>query len=247
MDAPFAFVTVAVLVAFTTMAAIGFGGVILSLTLGALVLPIDQLLPLLVPVSCLVTGALVVRGWRQIDRRLLLGTLLPLMIPGAALGFALFQWASGAWLARAYGVLVVLLAAVELRRALAPAADGQAPAPLGRGAAAGWIGAAGVVQGVFASGGPLLVYAVSRMGLDKGAFRSTLSMVWLALNVGLTAAYLLNGRLSADALPRLAVLLPVAVLALALGEALHHRLDPRRFRVAVQALLLVAGGALLLK
>lgn len=85
------------------------------------------------------------------------------------------------------------------------------------------------------------------MGLEKSTFRTTLCAVWLTLNIGLLAGFLIDGRLNADALPALAVLLPAGGVALALGHAIHDRLDPARFRIAVQALLLFAGGALILK
>jgi hypothetical protein len=58
---------------------------------------------------------------------------------------------------------------------------------------------AGVIHGIYASGGPMLVYAVGREGLTKKVFRSTLSMVWIVLNVILVARFLLAGDYDREA------------------------------------------------
>ena len=77
-----------ILLAYTLEAITGFGSIVIALSLGALLLPIDQLLPVLVPLNIGMTGYLVSRHWRLIDRRLLLGTILPGMLTGAILGLS---------------------------------------------------------------------------------------------------------------------------------------------------------------
>ena len=103
---------------------------------------------------------------------------------------------------------------------------------------------AGVTHGLFASGGPLLVYSLSGVALDKARFRATLICVWLTLNSLLTLIFAIDGSLL-PALPRIAAFLPVAISGVSLGEWLHHRISEQRFRVAVFLLLLVTGIALL--
>lgn len=58
--------------AYTLEASTGFGSIVIALSLGALLLPIDQLLPVLEPLNIGMTGYLVSRHWRLIDRGLLL-------------------------------------------------------------------------------------------------------------------------------------------------------------------------------
>lgn len=81
-----------ILLAYTLEAVTGFGSVVIALSLGALLLPIDQLLPILVPLNICMTGYLVHRHRQQIDRRLLLGTLLPGMLIGTLLGYWLLPY-----------------------------------------------------------------------------------------------------------------------------------------------------------
>jgi hypothetical protein len=102
------------------------------------------------------------------------------------------------------------------------------------------------MHGMFSSGGPLLVWALGKSLPDKRAFRATLSCVWLVLGSALTFAYALNGRLDGSTLRATAALLPVLGVAIAAGEWAHHRLDERRFRVLVYALLLGSGASSLL-
>jgi uncharacterized membrane protein YfcA len=100
---------------------------------------------------------------------------------------------------------------------------------------------AGVVHGLFSSGGPLLVWALGRSPIEKSAFRATLSAVWVVMASTLTLAYAWNGRVGRSSLAASAALLPVLAVSLAAGEWLHRRLDGERFRALVYSLLLVAG------
>jgi len=232
-----------VLLAFVTEAATGFGATVITLTLAAHFLRVDLILPVFVPVGLVLSVVIVARQRAHVDGALLSRSVLPLMGAGVAIGLAVFDHVSSAGLRLALGVFVVAVALQglwQLRpRPAGGAADARPPLPAAvRGAA---LVGAGVIHGLFASGGPLLVWALGRSALGKGAFRATLSSVWLIFGVVLVASYAWRGLLGADSLRASAALLPVLALALALGERLHHRLDELRFRRVVYALLLVAG------
>jgi len=245
VNASYAIAAGLVLVSFSTGALAGFGSVIIALTLGAHTQPIEWWVVRLVPLNLFLNGYLVLRHGAHADRRLVLTRVLPLMGLGAAGGYAVAGLLSGPTLKVAFGVFVVVLAAKELLVAakILPTPTRPLPGPLG----GALMTLAGVIHGIYASGGPLLVYTLSRAGLMKASFRSTLAVIWLALNVALTAAFLISGRLDEAALVDVLSLLPVVVLATALGEWGHHKIDEARFRVVVFTLLLVAGGALVLR
>ena len=230
-----------VLLAFGIEATTGFGATVIAVALGAHVLPMHALLPRLVPLGLVLSTYLVLRHRAHIDRRLLLLGVLPPMGVGLVLGLALFERASNAALQRAFGVFVLLVAARELwrlrRRESSP---GRRLPALAEGAA---LVGAGVIHGVFASGGPLLVYALGRRGLAKERFRATLSSIWLTLGVALVVAYARQGLLDRDSLLATAGLVPVLGPAILAGEWAHGRLDELRFRRAVFALLLAAGAS----
>jgi uncharacterized membrane protein YfcA len=233
--------------AYVTQAVTGFGAVVIALSMGALFLPVQTLVAALVPLNVLLTAYLTFRYFRMIDLALLLRRLLPLMAAGVAAGFALQRYLAGDWLRLLLGLLVALLALRELFRLLItkepPRQDGTSTSP----GVLAWFFSSGIIHGIWASGGPFLVYGLSRLPLDRAAFRSTLSAVWLSMNICLSVAYFIEGRITSEINAIILFLLPALPLGLWAGEILHHRVSESRFRVATFALLLVAGGALLYK
>ncbi len=230
-----------ILLAYTAEAVTGFGSIVIALSLGALLFPIDWLQTLLVPLNICMTGYLSWRHRRHIDRRLLIRLVLPFMLVGTLLGVVWQPWLSGALLKAFFALLVLWFALRELWRAARGIAVRQRPPWWAR----GWVVMAGVSHGLFASGGPLLVYALAGVALDKARFRATLILVWFVLNSVLTLVFLYQGRLQ----PQLGLVLaylPLIPLGVVLGEWLHRRVDEAAFRLWIYRLLVLAALALLL-
>jgi uncharacterized membrane protein YfcA len=165
-----------VTVAFFVEAAAGFGSIVVALTIGALFFPMPSLLGWLVPVNLVLSGYLVARGVKRLDWKFLLSSVVPLMTVGLVAGMWLARATDTAWLKPVFAVFVVAVAAHQL-------ASTTAPVPLSRPVASAVLLAAGVVHGVFATGGPLTVFVASRTLPDKTAFRATLAVVWVVLNL----------------------------------------------------------------
>ena len=234
-----------VLTAFTVEAALGFGATLISVALGSIFLPIDALLPSLVPLNLAISFWLVARYWRQVDVPFLTRRLLPLMALGLPAGIALYRVADAAVLKRLFGVFLVVVSAIELRRMRS--AQGASPAPLSRVVEVAMLIAGGVVHGAFATGGPMAVYVTSRAVGDKGAYRATLCVLWAALNVVLLGSYAWGGDLDAGAMTLSGALFPSLALGLVLGEIAHHRVPVATFRAAVFVALALAGVMLLVR
>lgn len=244
-DIHFALVLLFVFLGFTTQTVAGFGAMLIALTLSMQLFPVDILLPLLVPVSVIQSTAIVVRHRDDVDWRLIFVTILPVMAVGVAGGLAVAERVEGPVAKYAFGVLVCVFASRELWR-LRPAASDSTGAPLPSLLGGLGIFGAGLTHGVYACGGPLLVYVVGRLGLKKGIFRATLTAVFLILNIGMTTFYVVRGRLGTEELPKIAATLPVLVACLFIGEFVHDRIDEHRFKVVVFSLLLLAGVTLLI-
>ena len=104
-----------------------------------------------------------------------LGIMLFFMIIGMFAGLWLFDILPVKILMIAYGIVVVLIGAKKL---LLPSKK-KLPVPWNYGA----LLLAGVMQGMFTSGGPFLVlYAADAME-DKREFRATVSTIWTVLNI----------------------------------------------------------------
>ena len=227
---------------FTVQTMVGFGGNVITLALGALVAPIELLVPLIVCMSLLNTSAVLIRNYREVLVGLLVKRVLPLMVLGAVGGQAVIRYLQGPALELGYGAMVVVISARELWLARPGVAAPSEPlGPVGGGA--GILGA-GVIHGIYASGGPLLVYVLGREGLPKGPFRSTLISVFWTMNLALALTFVAQGRLTPSHLGQVAWLVPGVALGLFVGQWGHDRVDEERFRLLVNTLLVLVGSSL---
>lgn len=230
-----------VLFAFVAEASLGFGSTLITVTLGASLVPLHDLLPAFVPLNLAASIWILGRNTRVVDTALLTRTILPWLALGLPAGLLAFLHLDAAPLARILGVLVAVLAAREL---LARNPSPLPPHPL---AARAMLVAGGLAHGAFGSGGPFVVYVAGRMRLDKEAFRATLAVLWIVLSLLLLAVYFADGRLTPAALARSAAMAAAAAAGLVVGDRLFRRIPPERFRILVFSLLLVAGLALLVR
>ncbi|MDQ1257992.1 MAG: uncharacterized protein QG656_2600 [Candidatus Hydrogenedentes bacterium] len=231
-----------IVLAHTIETVTGFGCTIVALALGVYFVPVEVLVVTLVAIGWLQSAWLVARGFRVIRWRLFFTRILP----GAALGFPVGIWAFGILdseqLKLVLGGFVTIIAALELVRLFR---SGEVGKPLKPALGFALLGAGGFFHGLFASGGPPIVYFTSREIHDKGAFRATLSWLWLLLNSTLLVTYAVSGRLDREPLELAAFLLPALVTGILAGEILHRRVNELAFKKAVQLLLLATGLMLL--
>ncbi|MFN7701797.1 MAG: sulfite exporter TauE/SafE family protein [Deltaproteobacteria bacterium] len=222
-------------IAFTIETALGFGATLITVALGAFFLDLGRILPALVPLNLLVSGYLAVRYAAHIERRFLFTRLLPRMALGLPVGIYAFGALDASMLKRAFGVFLVAVSTLELRRAATPAPrlDPWTEWAL--------LLAGGAIHGAFATGGPMAVYVTSRVLADKQAYRATLSALWTLLNVAMLASYAWQGELDGSTAGLALGLGPSIVIGMVAGELLHARVPARTFRAVVFAMLCVAG------
>lgn len=239
------FLCAVVLLAFVVESAAGFGATIVTVTLGAQLLPLDVVLAAFLPVNVLLSLVLTARNASAVDRPLLLRRILPWMGLGTAIGLVFARFRGAEWIKLVFAGFVIVLALAELIALRARESERREPLP--QPVAAGALSLAGVIHGLFACGGPLVVYVVGRSLHDKARFRATLSALWLVMNVVLVATMAFDGSLRRDTLVTSATLIPPLAIGLFIGDRLHRKLDERAFRIAVFVLLLVAAVVLLVR
>jgi uncharacterized membrane protein YfcA len=236
----------AVLAAFANIveAVVGFGSTVLIVSIGSQFLSLEQLVPALLPLSLLLSSAIVVRNAEHVDSRLLLRRILPLTGLGMPIGFIAFQEAPRDALLTVFGLFVVGFASLEAVR-LWRRAGGGPRIPLGPVSSALWLVTGGVIQGAFASGGPMIVYFAQRNLPDKMRFRATLAALWLSLNSVLIVGHVRAGSFNGEVARVALWLLPGVIAGILFGEKIHRRLPELGFRILVVVMLLVAGLAVL--
>lgn len=146
---------------------------------------------------------------------------------GMPFGFLLFRSLDSLVLTRLLGGFIVLSAGLQLWRLYA-----------GRYGEAGPLGylylfAGGVVHGVFATGGPLIVLYSARKLTGKSEFRATMCMLWATLNTLLMIRYWADGQFTPELGRDLLFLLPFLAAGILVGEFVHSRVDELLFKKIV--------------
>jgi len=244
MDIELLLFALIVLVAHTAETVAGFGSTILAVTLGALLYPIDSLIPVLVPVNLLLSFYIVIRYHKFALKDVLVKRILPFVGLGLPFGFAIFYMGTSDLLKIIFGVFVVIISCWELYLALIKKQEDALPLSFAKSAIVLFLG--GLVHGIYASGGPMVVYYSSRTIKDKSAFRSTLNMLWLSINLLLLGAYIVTDKLTEQSLTTSGLMVFPLVIGILIGEWLHHRIEQKTFRIMVLMLLLVSGVSLFL-
>ena len=206
------------LLAYTSEGMVGFGSSVIAVTLGAHFYPIELLIPIIVPMHVINNGFIAFRNRSHIDRKLLLRRILPFMTCGGLLGLALFPIVKGPALQIIFGTMVVIFMTRELILLIRGVASGR---PMSEIEASVWQFFAGVIHGIYATGGPVLVYSLARQVLSKAVFRATLCTVWTTLNLLLTIAFVASGRVNLDTLTLTACIFPAVPVGIVLGGYLY--------------------------
>ncbi len=245
IELAFLLFAVVVVAAYLGQTATGVGAMLVCVTFGAQLIGLEEVIRLMVPLSFFQTGYIVIRHRDGIDWDLLLKRVLPLMAVGMAMAFLLLTRIGGPWLGLAFGVMVLALSARDLRQLRL--GDASVDKPISKPASVAALLGAGVIHGIYAAGGPMLVYAIGREGLSKKAFRSTLSMVWIVLNLVLITRFVLAGDYDREVALDVLLLVPTVPLGILLGEWVHHKVDERSFKMAVLVLLVAAAISLIVR
>ncbi len=225
---------------YTAQSISGFGSTVIAVTLGAHFFPLCLLIPSLVFLDLLLNGYLTARYARHIRFRLLLVHIIPYMAAGVAAGLLLFDLLAGPALKQVLGLFVMVISAREAVSLLKSSQKTVHPF-----LQKVFFAMAGVIHGMYASGGPLVVYAASRLQLDKTAFRAVLTALWSILSTLMTLYFIQDGRWTGETAMLTMILLPSVAAGLIAGEVLHKRLSERNFRFFVYIVLFFAGATLL--
>lgn len=215
----------------------GFAGTVLAMPFTILLYGIDVAKPSLTILTTLACVLIVARGYRDIAWREF-GKMFVLMFVGVFAGEYLYRFFQAGILLQIYAVFVIAVAVMGLCRRR----ETCLPEP------AMWavVLLAGVIHGMFISGGPLLIiYAVRKLP-EKRTFRVTLSLIWVCLDIYLIVKQYLGGLLTASTLTVTALGVPALLLGILVGGVLAKRMSQSFFLKLTYALLIVSGASLLL-
>ncbi|MGL4738058.1 MAG: TSUP family transporter [Cellulosilyticaceae bacterium] len=106
--------------------------------------------------------------------------------------------------------------------------------------------AAGIIHGMFISGGPLLIlYAAKRLP-EKAEFRATLAPVWIVLNAYILIKQVMAGLITTQIVTFSCISIPILIAAIIIGKKLYTRMSQETFMTISYILLLISGISLIL-
>lgn len=223
------------LFAYTVQAITGFAGNIFCMPAGTYTLGFQNSVSIVNSTGVIGCGLLALIYRRNICWREL-GKIVAVMTPFVALGAWLDTLIPLNALLKIYGAVIVLIGLKNLlvkKQSFMPE----------------WalyvvIALAGLIQGMFVSGGALLViYAVQKIK-DKDEFRATLSALWAILNFLYAAFQFSQGNFNEDVWFVILCCIPLIALATFIGSVLAKRISQQRFLKLTYVLLLIVGSVL---
>lgn len=106
---------------------------------------------------------------------------------------------------------------------------------------------AGIVHGIFVSGGPLLISYLTKKIHDKTVFRATISTVWIFLNSMILVDDLRSGLWDASLVVVFLISVPFLLAGMMIGSYLYARMSQKLFMKLTYILLFISGISLLIK
>lgn len=214
----------------------GFAGTLLAMPFSIRLVGVEEakvVLNIFTMLACLV---ITVQNRRYINHRSLAQMVCGMAV-GMAAGVWLFERIPLTILLQLYAVLVIAVAVKKMfwKKQIA----------LPKAAMVFVLAAAGIIHGMFLSGGALLViYAVSVLK-DKNEFRATVAPVWVILNACLMVSHYRAGYYTAQCLRAVGMSIVPLILSVIVGNMLYKRINQEQFLKITYVLLLISGASLL--
>jgi len=235
--------------AFTIASIAGFGSNIIGLSLGLTLFPLPFLMPVLLPLNVAVNLLILLKNHKGINSKII-RSIFPLFPAGSALGLFIFHnSAMDRWVIILFALFILYVAIRDIYRQyrkdyIVPPAKERIDRNI---RAKIYMAGSGIIHGIFATGGPLIVIAVSRLNPGKDAIRSTLPLIWVIMNSILTATYAAAGLFNDTTIKTTLILSPFALCGFIIGEKIYKKIDEERFKTIVSLILITGAIAIIIK
>ena len=233
----FALVLLLGLLAGTVGGVLGFGSSIMLMPALVLVFGPREAVPIMAVASIMANASRVAAWWREIDWRAVAAYSVT-AFPAAALGAATLLVLPTHWIEAGLGLFFIAM--IPVRRWMA-----QQNFKLGLWHLAAFGAGIGFLTGIVATTGPINAPFFLAYGLVKGAYLGTEALGSLAMFVAKAITFRSLGALPLETLVKGLVVGSSLVAGAFIAKRFVRRLDPDRFRLLMDGLLLVAGVTML--
>lgn len=217
----------------------GFGSGIIALPFLAALIGIKTAVPMIMVISVLFTSFMLATNFYKVAWKEYF-VIIGFVILGLPIGMVIFSAFDENKLKLLFGLLVVMFSLRALVRMKFPrhTTNSKFYGIFQR----MMLFLGGIVQGAFATGGPLIViYSADKMK-EKSTFRATMCVVWLTLNMILiTKNFIIGGIMTGQVFTLVACAFPFFVAGSIIGLKLHKKVSIRTFTLVINIVLLIAG------
>ena len=223
----------------------GFAGTILAMPFSLILMGYPVAKPIL-NVLGLLSGVYVFVGfYNKVNRHELIKIVI-VMAVGIFLGIFIKDSFSGKenLLYKALGIFVILLSVIGLQKRFR---SKKIENEKWKNFSSLLLPLAGIVHGIFVSGGPLLISYLTKRINDKTEFRATISTVWIILNGIVLLDDFRAGFWDVRLCIIFAVSLPFLFAGMKIGSILYEKMSQETFMLLTYILLFISGITLLLK
>lgn len=214
----------------------GFAGTLLAMPAAILLVGTDNAKTVLNIFTILACAGIAWQNRQFINKKILL-KIIVFMFIGMISGIFLYDYVPENILLRCYGLLLM---GVGLKNLVA-----NKKLHLNKIFQIIVLLAAGIIHGMFVSGGSLLVIYAASVLEDKNEFRATISPVWVILNTLMIYSHYESGFYTKEILIFLCISIIPLLLSIKAGNILYKRINQATF-LKLSYILLVISGLLLI-
>ena len=210
----------------------GFAGTLISMPPVIKLIGVDEAKALLNAIAQISSLMIVITGWRHINWKEF-GKMFVLMSLGMLAGIWLFELFPLKQLLILYGVMIILIALQRL--------FGKTSRELPKTVMLLLLFAAGIIHGMFVSGGALLVVYAAAVLRDKEEFRATVALIWVTIGCYMTGTQIQAGHFNPHVLFLIAAGIVPVLIGTWIGTGLVRKIRQETFMNLTYVLLLLSG------
>ena len=185
----------------------------------------------------LISGLLIaISSYKSINKKELL-KICTIMIIGMCIGIQLCKVISSEWLLIVYGIIIIVVAGKNLLIHKEHHLPGILLLCV--------LIIAGIIHGMFVSGGALLVVYATQTFKDKDEFRATIAPVWVVLNSFLIASQIHSHQFNINNIRLILISIVPLMIATWIGKRLAQKVSQKLFLTITYILLLISGISLI--
>lgn len=215
----------------------GFAGTVLAMPPSILLQGIDVAKPILNLLGLFASIWIVVISYKDLNKKEFIKVMI-IMFLGLLAGIYIYSVIPVPILLKIYAVFIILIALkgllvkkeIELKEWILNSI----------------VFVAGIIHGMFVSGGPLLIIYAAQKFREKSEFRATVSAVWIILNGYLAYSHWQTGLFTSTTITKLCWGIIPLLLGMIIGNILHKKMSQKMFLLITYILLIISGLTLLI-